>query len=248
MTKCVWTLNVNHWAPELCLTTYPYMLHFARKIDADFVIIHERTHPADQCEALEKLQIYELGRPYDWNLYIDSDCVVFPDMFDPTEHVKKDTVIQYSLDHAGNRFRYDGYLRRDGRDIGCCGLFSVVSDWCLDFFHPLDDLSYEDAVKQIFPIVKERMAGVTPEHLIDDYITSRNVARFGLKITTIEQIQKQNHDPGIYLWHTHLLAKKQKLQHLQAGLAQFAAATKIPEAAETKSWGLHDWIGTYGVV
>lgn len=246
MRKCVWTLNVDRWAPDICVVTYPYMLHFARKIDAEFRIIRDRKSAADRCAAIEKLQIYDLGRPYDWNLFIDSDGVVFPDMFDPTEHVKKDTVIQYALDHAGNRFRYNGYLRRDGRDIGCCGLFSAVSDWCLDFYHPLDDISYEAAVKEIFPTVKERLAGISPEHLIDDYITSRNVARYGLKITTVRKIQEQTGDPGLYLWHTHLLPKDQKLANLRAGLAQFAAATKIEEAAQTKNWNLDRWIDTYG--
>jgi len=100
-------------------------------------------------------------------------------MFDVTDHLDRRTVCHNGQDMAGNRWRYDRFFRRDGRHIGSCNWFAAASDWCVDLWHPLDDLTLEEAVANIFPIVDETQGIVDPSHLIDDYTLSRTSPNSG---------------------------------------------------------------------
>ena len=213
--KTIWTLNVDNYAPEITALTYPLIQHYAHKIGADFRTITERKFP-DWPVVYEKLQIHELGKDNDWNIYIDSDAVVHPDMFDPTDHMDKDTIAHNGNDMAGNRWRYDRFFRRDGRHFGSCNWFTVGSDWCIDLWKPLDDLTHEEAVANIFPAVSEVNSGcITSEHLIDDYTLSRNIAKYGLKFTTVSDIQKKLNDRGNYLWHIYTNVVPEKVRQMK---------------------------------
>jgi hypothetical protein len=236
MRKTLWTLNVGNYAPELCYLTYPLLLAYAQKIGADFRIINERRF-AEMPLEYEKLQIFYLGRGNDWNAYVDSDALVFPDMFDVTERIPKDTVAHYANDHASNRWRYDDFFRRDGRDIGSCNWFTAASDWCIDLWHPLEDLSLAQAVQNIRPIVAERKAGISAEHLIDDYVLSRNIARFGLKFKSVAQIQKESSDPGQYFWHRHTIPLGQKVAEMREAMRTLKLDW-LPQCG--------DWLGEFG--
>lgn len=202
MNKTVYTLNVRmEYSPDICHLTYPLIKAYASKIGADFQIISDRKFPGWPI-TYEKLQIYDLGKHNDWNIYIDSDAIIHPDMFDVTDLLRRDTVCHHGSDMAGNRWRYDEYFRRDGRHIGSCNWFTVASDWCLDLWRPLDDLSLDEALANIFPIHNELTcpARIRAEHLIDDYVLSRNIARFGLKFTRVlDMIQSIAH--GDYFRH-----------------------------------------------
>jgi hypothetical protein len=209
MRKVVWTLNVNDYAPEITAITYPLLRGYAAKIGAEFRIISERRWP-DRAPVYEKLQIHELGRDNDWNIYIDSDTLVHPDFFDVTEHLTMDTVAHNGTDMAGNRWQYDDYFRRDGRHIGSCNWFTVGSRWCLDLWHPLEDLTYEEAIRRIWPINSEKIAQIDADHLIDDYTLSRNIARYGLKVTTVTEIMRKLNDGGNYLWHQYTIPTSEK--------------------------------------
>ena len=109
----------NNYAPEITELTYPLIKHYAEKIGADFYTITERKFP-NMPPVYEKMQIYDLGKKMenDWNIYIDSDALVHPDFFDVTNFIKKDTVVHNGADMANNRWRYDKYFIRDGRNIG----------------------------------------------------------------------------------------------------------------------------------
>jgi hypothetical protein len=223
MRKTLWTLNIDNYAPELCELTYPLLLAYAQKIGADFQIINERRFP-EMPVVYEKLQIFYLGRGNDWNVYIDSDAVIFPDMFDVTERLSKDTVAHYGRDHYGNRFRGNSYSRRDGRDIGSANWFTVASDWCIDLWHPLQPfnenmVSLPEALDAIRPIVLERQAGIDREHLIDDYVLSQNIARYGLKFTTVQDLMKASNDVAVYTWHTHRKTVTGKINEIREGLS-----------------------------
>lgn len=260
MRKTLWTLNVGNYAPELCELTYPLLLAYARKMGADFQIINERRFP-EMPVTYEKLQIFYLGRGNDWNVYIDSDAVIFPDMFDVTERIGKDTVAHYSRDNCINRFKSNEYFRRDGRDIGSANWFTVASDWCLDLWKPhhtrtiSSDLARENILNEIRPIVVERQAGITPEHLIDDYTLSLNIARYGLKFTTVAEIMARNSDRGVYAWHRHRIPVEQKLKEIREGLGprganlldleEFRAMKEFREYPGKTS--LEAWLSEYGV-
>lgn len=207
--KAVWTLNVGGYAPEITEVTYPYIQAYADKIGADFRIISERNWP-EAPMTYEKLQLHCLGEEYDWNIYIDSDALIHPDMFDVTRHIHPDTVMQYGSDLAGTRWKDDKYFRRDTRQISSCNWFTVASSDCLDLWHPLEDISVEQALRNLRPQVKESKT-CSDGHLIDDYVLSRNIARYGLRYRTFLDLLKFIHAEGAqFMFHTHLLTRKEK--------------------------------------
>ena len=211
MKKALFTLNIDDYAPEICALTYPLLQRYASRIGADFNIISKRKFP-DWPVVYEKLQIHELGRAYDWNIFFDSDCLVHPELFDITEILPRDTVLQHAKDFALNRFDYDEYFRRDGRHIGACNWFTVASNWCLDLWKPLDDLTLGEAVARIHPVVIEKRVGIPSAHLIDDYVLSRNIARFGLKHKTFQGwLVELGRAADEYFLHCYTLPEEQKL-------------------------------------
>jgi len=209
--KTLFTLCVDNYAPEITRLTFPLLKHLAEKTGYDFYVIDRRKWP-DMPPVYEKLQIYYLGREMknDWNWYLDADTLVHPDMFDPTNHIHKDTVMHNGIDMASIRWTYDEYFLRDGRNIGSCNWFALASDWCLDLWTPLD-IPFEEAVKRIHPIHGELMTVVTPEHLIDDYTLSRNIAKFGLKLKTFSDLLVELGNPGEFLWHQYQITKEEKV-------------------------------------
>jgi hypothetical protein len=225
--KTLFTLCVNNYAPEITAITFPLMARYAKKIGADFHIIRDRKFP-DFPPVYEKLQIYTLGQEMenDWNLFIDADAVVNPTMPDVTTFVQKDTVLHNGNDFASVRWRYDRYFMRDGRNIGSCNWFTLASDWCIDLWHPLDDLTLTEAANNIFPVISEENSGVMdPTHLIDDYTLSRNIAKYGLKFDTFMNIQNRrwNGMQG-FLFHLYAIPEAEKLVRMQQVLKEWRMA------------------------
>ena len=193
MKKTVFLLNIGDYAPEITAMTYPLIERWAKKIGAGVQIIAQRKFPEWDLD-YEKLQIYELSEQMgnDWNIYIDSDAVVHPDLPDFTEMIPRDTVLHNGSDFAPARWRYDKYFRRDGRHIGSCNWLACASSWCTDLWRPLDDMTMEQAAANITPINHELKTVITAEHLVSDYALSRNIARFGLKFTTLQALWKSH--------------------------------------------------------
>jgi hypothetical protein len=239
MKKVLYTLAVNNYSPEICSITHPLMKHWADKIGAEFHIISERRWP-EFAPVYEKLQIFYLAQENqaDWHIFLDSDALVHPDTFDPTDHLSKDTVMHNWRDMAGNRWKYDKYFRRDGRHIGSGNWLAVASDWCIDLWRPPEDLSYLECLQNIQPTVFEQQATrlidipgkpgkkkripksiIRREHLVDDYILSRNIAMFGLKFTTFTELLQQLRQPGAeYFWHDYLWTEKDKIAEMKKKL------------------------------
>jgi hypothetical protein len=217
LKKTLFVLNVDNYAPEITEVTYPLLKRYADKIGAQFYEIRERKFPGWP-PVYEKLQIYELaqGLENDWNLYVDSDTLIHPDMMDVTNYIPRNTVAHNGQDMAGNRWIYDRFFLRDGRNIGSCNWFAVASDWCIELWKPLDDLTFEEAVKNISPTVKELNTIITPEHLIDDYTLSRNIAKYGLKHITFHDIWKSlGYRPDAFLWHIYTSTVAEKLVEMK---------------------------------
>jgi hypothetical protein len=212
--KTLFTLNVNDsYSKELTDLTYPYIKKYAHKIGADFYVIKDRKFP-DWYITYEKLQIYELGKDMknDWNIYVDCDALIHPDIFDITTQLNKDTVSHWNHDPAGLRWKFDEYFLRDGRSIGSCNWFTLCSDWCIDLFKPLDDLTPEEVAMNIYPIKMEEEAGVTPISLIDDYVLSRNIAKYGLKFIDFDSFfSKQNMNASDFLYHNYAMPIEEKI-------------------------------------
>jgi len=213
--KTIFTLNINNYSSEITKLTYPYIQIYANKIGAKFHIITERKF-LNFPIVYEKLQIYELGKKNDWNIYFDSDVLIHPDLFDITDHISKDTVLHWSFDMAGNRWTYDKYFLRDGRNIGSCDWFTIASDWCIDLWKPLE-ISFEEALKNIHPTTLDSSLGdIKGEHLIDDYTLSRNIAKYGLKfVTFLDLLKKLGRENDEYLWHPYIKTEEQKIEGIK---------------------------------
>jgi len=224
--KTLFTLDINHYEPEITALTYPLMEYYAKKIGADFHIIKDRKFP-DYPLTYEKLQLYNIieEEDIDWAVFVDADTIIKPDFFDITIQFPKDTVCHNANDESSHRYKADRYFLRDGRFIGSCNWFAVASDWCIDLWHPLDDMTCGEALNNIMPIMEEINTGLIPrEHLIDDYVLSRNIARFGLKFTTVRDLQmKKGYAQMLFLYHVYNVPAKQKLEMLTGML---------------KSWGV----------
>lgn len=216
LRKTVYTLNIGNYCPDLTRLTFPLMRRYAEKIGAEFHIITERKFP-DWPVVYEKLQLYDLAQEHgnDWNIYIDADALVHPDMLDLTAFVPKDTVVHNGFDVVEHRFVPDRFFLRDGRHIGSGNWFAMASDWCVELWKPLDDLTMKEAVARIYPTAKEHCSGmVEASHLIDDFTLSRNISKYGLKATTVKELYKRmGYGPDIgYLWHRYMLPEEVKLE------------------------------------
>jgi hypothetical protein len=212
MNKTIYLLNIDDYAPEVTALTYPSIYEWAAKIDACVHVIKRREFP-EWPLTYEKLQIHELAqqREDDWSIYIDSDTLVHPELPDVTELIRRDFVCHNAIDFAPIRWRYDQYFRRDGRNVGSANWFACASSWCRDLWRPLDDLTPTEAIANITLSVPERK-WMKPEHLVDDYALSRNIARFGLKVVTLNDIWKTagllgpyGHGPEFF-WHEYLMS------------------------------------------
>lgn len=154
----------------MCSITIPNLARFAERIGADFKVISERKFPSFPVN-YERLQIYELGRDYDWNINIDADIVIGDSLPDPCERTTPSTVgivmafeLSSFIDTTGNRF-----FARDGRNLGIVDTLTVTSKLTHDLWEPLEGEfeSYANLFKD----------GVTRR--ISEFCISQNLAKYG---------------------------------------------------------------------
>lgn len=216
MKKTVYTVRIGDYAPDLCDITLPLLRRYAAKIDADFYIIKDRKFP-EWSPGYEKMQIYTLGTEMqnDWNIYIDADALVHPDMVDVTALLPGDTCLTFAYDQTLIRWKPDRYFLRDGRYIGPGNWFAIASDWCIDYWHPINDMTPQQVEAAITPTVLERRSGVIDQHhLIDDYVVGRNIAKYGLKYISGRELFERIKRPELQglLWHQYAMPSEVKLE------------------------------------
>jgi hypothetical protein len=225
MKKTLYTLNIGNFAPEICALTYPLLKHYARRLGAEFYVITERKWPKYPV-VYEKIQIHELARERgdEWSVYFDSDALVHPETIDFSNYIPRDTVAHNGTDFANIRWRYDYPFWRDGRNIGSCNWCTWASEWCRDLWTPLD-IPIEEALGNIYPTVNELNTVIETEHLIDDYTLSRNIARFGLKVTTLMEVEKRlGFTEAEFFWHNYTDVISEKIKQMRETLDRW----KIP--------------------
>lgn len=216
MKKTIYLLNIDNYAPEITAITYPFIRRYAKKIGAEIVEIKERLHP-DFPPVYEKLQIFDLEkeRQSDWIIYIDSDALIHPDMYDVTAMLPMDTVLQVGTDFSPNRSRPNKYMIRDGRWIGTCNWFTVFSRLTLDLYNPDIGMTREEIERECFPTQAETFV-FDRQHLIDDYILTTNLARYGLKYKNLREWQKEmGMEPTSYFYHEYLIPNEEKVLRLK---------------------------------
>jgi hypothetical protein len=224
----IYTLNVSDkpdgYAPELRAITYPFIKNYADKIGAEFFEITERKWP-EMPPVYEKFQIYELSKTNgaDWNIFIDADTLIHPECPDFTPMLNKDTVCFHAKDFTPIRFRADKYFLRDGRFIGEGNWFAIASDWCTDLWHPLDaEDNAKEIVETIYPTVRELGTVIKKDHLIDDWLVSRNISRYGLKHKIIiDMLAEKNIISANYLYHEYTIEIEVKEIRMRQKLNQW---------------------------
>lgn len=225
MKKTLYTLNIDNYAPEITALTMPLMERWTKKIGADFYIIKDRKFDPKLPPVYEKFQIYKLSAEHknDWNMFFDADTLIHPDFWDVTELLTKDYTCSNGSDFTLIRFKADKYFRRDGRFIGKGNWFLIASDWCTDIWEPLSDITVEEAIKNIFPTAQESGTVIKNTHLIDDYIVSRNIAKYGLKHVLLPELEQARRvtESGL-LWHEYRIPIDQKKVFMQRQLMTWA--------------------------
>jgi hypothetical protein len=214
MKKLLVTLDINY-TKEITDITYPYMQSYANKIDANFKIITERKFP-DHPVNIEKFQLYELSKNYDWTIFIDADAIIHPNCPDVTEVYDKDVVIFNSYDLYPLRFKPNNYTRRDKRNIGAATWFNVFSNWSRHLWKPYGNP--KEYVNQIYLIHKEINFGYSPEHILDDYLVSRNIAKYGLKVKTVLHNMFSSYPQDgypLFFIHQYSITQKEKIKYLK---------------------------------
>jgi hypothetical protein len=224
MKKTVYTLSVDNYSSEITNLTFPLMKNWADKIGAEFHVITERKFP-EWPPTYEKLQIHQLGQEHknDWNIFFDADCLVHPDFFDPTTVLSKDTVMFAAFDLAPVRFRTNNWFLRDGRNIGTSNWFAVGSDWCLDLWKPWENGTLKDILPNMKTTKWEEKLGMPDKHLVDDYVLSCNLSRYGIKATTLSATFKKFYNtdhsykfgtPEDHLFHDYGIPKDKRKETL----------------------------------
>jgi hypothetical protein len=216
MTKTIYLLNIDNYAPEITAITYPRIEAWAKKIGAEIVKITDRKFP-DMPLVYEKFQLYDLAKENksDWNIFIDSDALLHENLFDITELLDKDTVFQVGRDFSPIRFKKNDFMLRDGRNIGTCNWFTIFSDWCLDLYNRDIGMTYDEIMEHCFVTNKEKWI-FDRKHLIDDYILASNVARYGLKMINWQELSEKFKFPNDgFFYHEYLIPAEEKVIRLK---------------------------------
>jgi hypothetical protein len=186
--KALFTLSVDNYSKDITTMTFPLMEKYAKKINAEFYIITEKKFNAGP--AYEKLQIKEFveKQKLDWAIFFDADTLIHPDMFDPTQVIGKDIVGVFGYGPAISKCNFDNYFFRDGRNLYVSSTFFCVSDWCLDFLNAYE-FDTKDIISEVHTPYEEKLVKDKSKQIwIEEYVMSRNIARYGLKVKSLQEI------------------------------------------------------------
>lgn len=189
--KCIYVVATPGYARDMCAITLPTIERYAERIGADFKIISKRKFPSFPIN-YERIQIYELGQEYDWNINIDADMLIGEDLVDPTERVLPHVVgvvMMFPLERYIDTTE-SHYFKKDGRYIGVVDAFVVTNKLTHKLWEPLPN-DFSD-YKHLF------LDGNTRR--ISEYCLSQNVAKYGFGIAGIykptERIYHINYTSG----------------------------------------------------
>lgn len=181
MKICIHVLNINNYFPDLFNLSIKTIEYYANKINANLNIITERKFPSWDL-ITEKLQLYKEGMDYDWNLLIDADILVHPDAYNPFEYFNPIEVGNKDEFKANSQIKLDKYFIRDNRNIGLSGCLLATSRLTHDLWEFPIDLTKEEVYNNILHDRK----------IIDEYVISRNLSKYGLKYRELFPIKDYN--------------------------------------------------------
>jgi hypothetical protein len=227
MKRALFTLNINDYCPAIREITYPLFKYYAGKIGAEFIEITGRKFP-EWPVVYEKLQIHQLGRKYDWSIFFDADAMVHPECIDFTWLLPAGSVLHNAVDMAAVRFRYDEFFAKDGRNLGTTGWFSASHKDAIDFWRPTDQ-TVQEVLDCCRLTVGERNSGLMDDgHLVDDYVKSRNLARYGFPHTIVKELlPKVGLGEAEFFWHSYNITDAEKIQKMQETVRRWQVPKEI---------------------
>lgn len=170
MKICVHVVNIDNYYPELFNLCIKTVERFCNNHNFNLNIITKRKWPKWPI-LTEKLQVYDYGLDYDWNLLIDADILVHPNTYNPFKYFDPREVGNKDEYKANMQLRLDKYFIRDGRNLGLSGCVLATSRLTHDLWEFPTDLSKDEIINNI---LQERK-------IVDEYVISRNLAKYSLK-------------------------------------------------------------------
>ena len=178
---CIHLLNIGNFFPELTELTYPTIEAFAKRIKSDINIITKRKISPDNVLA-EKIQVYEDGKEYDYNIFLDLDLLIHPQCYNPFQNIPKLHVAFKDAYYADEFFKLDEYFKNDDRNVGASACCVFTTRETHHIWKPIDDLTLEQINNNILQDRKN----------IDEYTLSRNLAKYSIKYTAAYPIEQYN--------------------------------------------------------
>ena len=136
--RCVHVVATLDYAPDLCAMTLPRIQAYAKKIGADFNRITERRFP-DYPINYERMQIYQLGKEYDWNFNIDADILLGSSLLDVTTRLRPENVGTAMLFKLSDAFPIAGnpVFENAKQDVGIVDMFNLTTKLTHELWRPL---------------------------------------------------------------------------------------------------------------
>jgi hypothetical protein len=214
MKKTIYTLNIDNYAPEITKLTYPFFEFYADRIGAKFEILTKRKFPEFPITC-EKFQLYELSQENDWSIFVDSDLFLSPNMYDFTKVVPKDTVVNGTLNSGNFRWKEDDDkdFLRDGRYLAVCSWLVICSDWCYNFWKPIDKPI--DITDKVNLWLAEKIFKLNPNHLLDEYVMSKNAAKYRINLKEVLDYNRYEFKDKPFFWHNHLMTIEEKTANIK---------------------------------
>lgn len=182
--KCVHVLATTDYSPEVCAVTLPSIEAYAKRIGADFNRITSRRFP-DYPINYERMQIFELGKEYDFNINIDADMILGPQLIDITTRVYDGLVGTAMVFKLSEAFPIIGnpIFERAAQDIGLVDMCNVTNRSTHAFWEPLPG-----------PFVAHQSAcGRFGDRKISEYCVSRNFHKHHFGYTGLFNPGEQAH-------------------------------------------------------
>jgi hypothetical protein len=173
-SKCVHIIGPPIVSEEVAEIAMPRIHAYANRIGADVNVIGDKREFPSYPIAYERLQIYEAGREYEWNLSIDSDLLLGSDLIDPTAYLEPRKVSLMLSFPASECFSVDNrFFARDARNVLPVQWFLVASHLTHELWEPLkgEPSIHIGAVAEL-----NRMA---------EYAYAYNVAKYGLELSGV---------------------------------------------------------------
>ena len=171
-TKIIHVLYLNNYMPRLCALTLPTIEAYAKKIGATFNLITKRKFE-EWPITYEKMQIHQDGAKAEWNILLDADLLIHPDMPDITTFLQHSVIGAYTSYVRSLHFPDNVYFKRHNGICALAANFIVAHHMNHDIWTP-----FQKPAIEIVPSLKNSFQ-------VDEYCIATNLARYNLKFTGV---------------------------------------------------------------